>query len=90
MAQEAGLQPLTTLPGVGPALRDCLERLGAKTLQDLWFHLPLRYEDRTRLVPIADLRPLITGRGGPTSPPTAPVRPANAPAFFPKRERDAL
>ncbi|MCQ4164748.1 ATP-dependent DNA helicase RecG [Tahibacter harae] len=57
MAQEAGLQPLTTLPGVGPALRDCLERLGAKTLQDLWFHLPLRYEDRTRLVPIADLRP---------------------------------
>lgn len=57
MALEAGLQPLTTLPGVGPALRDCLQRLGAKTLQDLWFHLPLRYEDRTRLVPIADLRP---------------------------------
>ncbi|TDR41716.1 ATP-dependent DNA helicase RecG [Tahibacter aquaticus] len=57
MPQDAGLQPLTSLPGVGPALRECLARLGATTLQDLWFHLPLRYEDRTRLVPIADLRP---------------------------------
>lgn len=54
---DAGLQPLTTLPGVGPALRECLARLGMAVLQDLWFHLPLRYEDRTRLVPIADLLP---------------------------------
>jgi ATP-dependent DNA helicase RecG len=56
MSPDAGLQPLTTLPGVGPALRDSLARLGMGVLQDLWFHLPLRYEDRTRLVPIADLR----------------------------------
>ena len=56
MSPDAGLQPLTTLPGVGPALRDSLARLGMAVLQDLWFHLPLRYEDRTRLVPIADLR----------------------------------
>ncbi|HST26954.1 MAG TPA: ATP-dependent DNA helicase RecG [Rudaea sp.] len=46
---------LTTLPGVGPALAKTLERLGLRTLQDLWFHLPLRYEDRTRLTPIRDL-----------------------------------
>ena len=56
MSTQAGLQPLTGLPGVGPALRETLARLGMTVLQDLWFHLPLRYEDRTRLVPIADLR----------------------------------
>jgi ATP-dependent DNA helicase RecG len=48
---------LTTLPGVGPALAKTLERLGLRTVQDLWFHLPLRYEDRTRLTPIRDLQP---------------------------------
>src|SRR5574338_695315 len=48
---------LTTLSGVGPALAKTLERLGLRTLQDLWFHLPLRYEDRTRLTAIRDLVP---------------------------------
>ena len=48
---------LTTLPGVGSALAKTLERLGLRTLQDLWFHLPLRYEDRTRLTAIRDLVP---------------------------------
>ena len=33
-----------------------LERLGLRTVQDLLFHLPLRYEDRTRVVPIGTLR----------------------------------
>jgi ATP-dependent DNA helicase RecG len=33
-----------------------LERLGIRRVQDLWFHLPLRYEDRTRLTPIGALR----------------------------------
>jgi ATP-dependent DNA helicase RecG len=45
-----------TLPGVGPALAEILRRVGLVTLQDLWFHLPLRYEDRTRITPIRDLR----------------------------------
>jgi len=48
--------PVTTLPGVGPALATTLGKLGLHTLQDLWFHLPLRYEDRTRLTAIRDLR----------------------------------
>lgn len=30
-------------------------KLGITRLQDLWFHLPLRYEDRTRIEPIAAL-----------------------------------
>jgi len=30
---------------------------GIERMQDLWFHLPLRYEDRTRVVAIRDLLP---------------------------------
>jgi ATP-dependent DNA helicase RecG len=53
---DPGLAPVTTLGGVGPALAQALERLGLAHVQDLWFHLPLRYEDRTRITPIRDLR----------------------------------
>jgi ATP-dependent DNA helicase RecG len=55
-AQAVDARPVSSLPGVGPALAATLERLGLLTLQDLWFHLPLRYEDRTRLTAIRDLR----------------------------------
>lgn len=34
-----------------------MRHLGIETVQDLLFHLPLRYEDRTHLCPIADLLP---------------------------------
>ena len=57
MRESAAAQPVTALPGVGQALAKTLDRLGLRTLQDLWFHLPLRYEDRTRLTPIRDLLP---------------------------------
>jgi ATP-dependent DNA helicase RecG len=36
-------------------LAETLRKLGIERLQDLWFHLPLRYEDRTRITPIRDL-----------------------------------
>jgi ATP-dependent DNA helicase RecG len=49
-------RPVTSLRGVGPALAATLERLGLHTVQDVLFHLPLRYEDRTRVVPIGTLR----------------------------------
>jgi ATP-dependent DNA helicase RecG len=50
-------RPVTALRGVGPALARTLgERLGLRTVQDVLFHLPLRYEDRTRVVPIGTLR----------------------------------
>jgi ATP-dependent DNA helicase RecG len=49
--------PVTRLSGVGPALAARLERLGVRTLQDLVFLLPARYEDRTRIVPIGAVRP---------------------------------
>ena len=46
---------LTSLKGVGPALAKKLEKLGLHTVEDLLFLLPLRYEDRTRLVRIGTL-----------------------------------
>ncbi len=54
---DTGMQPVSSLPGVGPALAALLHKLGLERVQDLWFHLPLRYEDRTRVTAIADLRP---------------------------------
>jgi ATP-dependent DNA helicase RecG len=44
-----------TLAGVGAKGVELLARLGLATVADLWFHLPLRYEDRTRVVAIRDL-----------------------------------
>src|SRR5688572_25809378 len=41
--------------GVGPALAERLQRLGVAQVQDLLFVLPLRYEDRTRVVPLGSL-----------------------------------
>ncbi len=49
--------PIATLPGAGPKLREKLEARGLSTLQDLWLHLPLRYEDRTTLTSIRRLQP---------------------------------
>ena len=48
---------LRDLTGVGPRLEANLEQLGIRRVEDLLFHLPLRYEDRTRLHPIGSLYP---------------------------------
>ncbi|MBL1143226.1 MAG: ATP-dependent DNA helicase RecG [Proteobacteria bacterium] len=49
--------PVTSLSGVGLRLQEKLERIGINEIQDLLFHLPYRYIDRTRLSPIGTLRP---------------------------------
>ena len=49
--------PITTLKGVGDTLADKLARIGIRNIQDLLFHLPLRYQDRTRITLIASLQP---------------------------------
>ena len=41
--------PLTRLKGVGPALERKFNQLGIYNVQDLLFHIPLRYEDRTKI-----------------------------------------
>lgn len=48
---------VTELKGVGPKSAERLARLNIRTVQDVLFHLPLRYQDRTRVVPIGSLRP---------------------------------
>ncbi|NOT11136.1 MAG: ATP-dependent DNA helicase RecG [Methylococcaceae bacterium] len=47
--------PVTTLTGIGAQTSKRLEKLGIHKIQDLIFHLPYRYEDKTRVVPIASL-----------------------------------
>lgn len=48
---------LTELSGVGAKMAEKLEKVGLTSVQDLLFHLPLRYEDRTRIWPIAQAMP---------------------------------
>ena len=52
---ELSAVPISMLKGVGSKLAEKLTHLRLHTVQDLLFHLPLRYEDRTRLYPIAEL-----------------------------------
>ena len=51
MAGIAG-DPVTQLRGVGPKLAAKLADAGIRRVEDLLFHLPLRYQDRTRVTPI--------------------------------------
>jgi len=62
--------PLSTslqfLKGVGPRRAADLERVGLRTVEDLLYRFPIRYEDRGHLQAIASLRPgqivSVTGR----------------------------
>jgi ATP-dependent DNA helicase RecG len=49
--------PVTTLKGVGAALAEKLYKLNIRSVQDLLFHLPRQYEDRSHVTPIGALRP---------------------------------
>jgi len=44
------------LSGVGPKVEEKLNRVGILTIQDCLFHLPLRYQDKTRLSLIGSLQ----------------------------------
>ena len=54
-------QAVTTIKGVGSKVTEKLHKLAITSIQDILFHLPLRYEDRTRIYAIADLMPLMHG-----------------------------
>lgn len=49
--------PVTRLKGIGDAMAQKLAKVGIETLQDVLFHLPSRYQDRTRITPIGALAP---------------------------------
>lgn len=57
-AESPGLDrmPVTALKGVGSRNSEKLAKIGVSTVQDILFHLPFRYQDRTRVVPIGSLR----------------------------------
>ena len=52
---ETLAQPVASLSGIGPQSVKRLEKLGIHNVQDLLFHLPHRYEDRTKIYPIGSL-----------------------------------
>jgi ATP-dependent DNA helicase RecG len=53
---EPHKQPVTALTGIGSQFAARLQKLGIHTVQDLLFHLPLRYQDRSRIVAIGQLQ----------------------------------
>ena len=57
---------VTFLKGAGPAVATKLRTHGLERVQDLLLHLPTRYEDRRRLVPLNEVKPgdeaLVCGR----------------------------
>jgi len=54
--QNSQSQSLTGLKGVGPSVQQKLANLGIHCIADLLFHLPLRYQDRTRTAALGSLR----------------------------------
>ncbi len=53
-SEEIDLEQLT---GVGPRLAEKLQRLGISAISDLLFHLPIRYENHTRITPVSSIKP---------------------------------
>ena len=47
---------ITQLKGVGPRIAEHFQKIGIETIQDVLFHLPYRYEDRTKVIPIGAIR----------------------------------
>lgn len=49
--------PVQLLKGVGPRNAEALEKRGVRTVDDLLYHLPFRYEDRLHPKPLNELVP---------------------------------
>ena len=54
--QDPAEMPVTSLKGVGQKVAERLQGIGISSVQDVLFHLPSRYQDRTRVRPIGTLR----------------------------------
>lgn len=74
--------PVTYVKGVGPPRASVLETRGIRTVEDLLFYAPFRYEDRSNVKPIAQLAP------GETATVIAQVRSAKLAGF--QRQRLGL
>ena len=47
---------LTTLKGIGKKTAEKLTILGIEQVVDLLFHMPLRYQDKTKITPMIDMK----------------------------------
>ena len=47
---------LQDLKGVGPKIQEKLNKLGIYQVEDLLFHIPSKYLDKTTISPIFDLK----------------------------------
>lgn len=45
------------IKGIGPAKAMLFQKIGIKNVGDIFYYLPHRYEDRSRLVPLKDIEP---------------------------------
>ncbi len=48
--------PIENITGIGPVFKKRLKRLGIKTINDLFFHFPRKYEDFSNLIPISKIK----------------------------------
>ncbi len=48
--------PIEKLPRIGPQYQKRLKKIGIKTIQDLFFHFPHRYEDFSNIRPISKIK----------------------------------
>jgi len=54
--QSFEYKSIQILNGVGPAVAEKLKRLEIYNIQDVLFHLPMRYEDRTKITALGSLQ----------------------------------
>lgn len=50
------LQSIKHIQGIGPSIEDKLFSMGIKTVYDILFHLPIRYQDRSKVQPIGSIK----------------------------------
>ncbi len=57
MDKDSPDHPIECIKGIGPQRAKLFSRLGILTIQDALYYLPYRYEDRTGLKKVSELRP---------------------------------
>jgi ATP-dependent DNA helicase RecG len=75
MAERSLDTEVQWLKGVGPKVAPLFAKLGIETVGDLLYHLPRRYEDRTKIPPIRSIVPgqYVTVRGNLRSVSSRPI-----------------
>lgn len=66
MAEQSPLdRGVQFVKGVGPRMAELFAKVGVRTVRDLFYHFPRRYEDRSQIPPIRSVRPgqWVTVRG---------------------------